>query len=936
MAPSAISDRADLGSNRQPRSGLVGRGSELAAIRDSLDAAVLEGRGQVQMVIGEAGIGKTALLTEVTDDARCAGFLVLSTSGDQAEVGLPYAALHKLLHAVFIGQYSLPGQLQEALMGALGLAKSSVAEPYLVGVAVLSLLSRLAAQAPVLVVIDDVQWVDRTSCDVLSFVGRRLAGDPVTLVISGRESENTPKSGGVFRELRLRPLNASDSNCLLERVATPPQGRMRAQVLAQSEGNPGALIELAKLVATDPTWGRKWCGEPLPVAEHWAFGVDSKLAKLPKATQDLLLLASAAVGGDLWRAAEGGANLLDPDLLTPGEQVGLVKVGPMRVDFPDPLTRSAIYYLAPFAKRATAHRRLAAALRHEPDRQAWHLAAAAIVPREQLACLLEATAGRARQRGGATAGALVMERAAELSPKQEDRARRLLSAAEIAASTGQTDWVRELADRALASTMQPALRVIAKRWMGWSWSWTNKHHSALPVLLSVVEDSANSWPAWAWEALGTAAGVAYQSGSPMARQSVLRAFERLEAEVRSTTTPLSSRDDEVTRVWIEACVRPGQARAETGAALQAARSPDVRVDVKVRAGGAAWVLDKLDLSLELLRDVRERLQSSEVRGASADALAALSWAYLDAGHWDEALMTAKEAYALATAHDMAVLAINADLVVATVYAMRGQIDDARGRAERALITLDPIESTAMTCRARRALGLAALAEGNHLLAYVQLRRLFDAEGSPVHQHVSHLGVADLAASAVGAELVEEGQELIAGAYAHLGSAPSARVEKLYERAKAILAGPDQAETHFARALTTDSDDRWPFEFAQVQLDYAQWLRRKRRISESKLILLEAIDSLRRLGAEPWVRRAETELRACGFVTETAPDGLTMLTSREREIVNLASSGLTNREIGQRLFLSARTVSSHLYRTYPKLGITSRFQLRDLLANSNFQ
>jgi DNA-binding CsgD family transcriptional regulator/tetratricopeptide (TPR) repeat protein len=936
VAPAAISRKVNVGTNRQPRSGLVGRGADLAAVRDSLDAVVVEGRGRVQMVVGEAGIGKTALLKEVTDDARSAGFHVLSTSGDQAEAGLPYAALHKLLHAVFTGQYSLPDHQQDALMGALGLAKRSVAEPYLVGVAVLSLLSRLAAQAPVLVVVDDVQWIDRASCDVMSFVGRRLAKDRVALVMSGREGENTTKSGGVFRELRLRPLNAIDSNFLLDRLATPPQGRMRAQVLAQSVGNPGTLIELAKLVATDPTVGLKWCGEPLPVAEHWAFGVDSKLAKLPKATQDLLLLASAAVGGDLWCAAEGGANVFDPELLAPGEQVGLVKVGRMGVDFADPLTRSAIYQMAPFAKRATAHRRLAAALRHEPDRQAWHLAAAAILPREQLACLLEATASRAKQRGGASAGALVMERAAELSPKQEERARRFLSAADIAASTGQADRVRELADKALACTTQPALRVMAKRWIGWSWAWTNKHGSAMSMLLSVVKDSSRSQPTLAWDALGTAAGVAYQAGSPTARRGVLHAFERLEAELCTTSTARSSGDDEVTRVWIEACLSPDQVRAEAGAALRAARSPDVRVELKAMAGGAAWVLDQLNLSLELLRDARQQLQSAEVRGYSADALAALPWALLDAGHWDEALVTAKEAYALAIAHDMSGLAVNADLVVATVCAMRGQTDDARARAGRALMTLDPTESTAMTCRARRALGLAALAEGNHLLAYVQLRRLFDDEGSPVHQHISHLVVADLAASAVGAERVEEGQELIEGAYAHLGPATSARVEKLFERAKAILVGPDQAEAHLERALAPDSDNRWPFEFAQVQLDYAQWLRRRRRISESKFILLEAMESFRRLGAEPWVQRAETELRACGFVTETAPDGLTMLTSREREIVNLASSGLTNREIGQRLFLSARTVSSHLYRTYPKLGVTSRFQLRDLLANSEVQ
>jgi DNA-binding CsgD family transcriptional regulator len=936
MEHATISGRPSVSLDRQSRSGLVGRGSDLASVRALVDAAALDGRGHVQMVIGETGIGKTALLTEAIRAAVSVGVQVLSTSGDRSEAGLSYAALHKLLHDVPLSGHFLPEHQEEALRRALGLVENAMPEPYLVGVAAFGLFSHLAENAPVLVVVDDAHWLDQMSLDVLSFVGRRLAKVPITLLMSRCVNEAAPKVGGVFPELRLGRLGVKDSNALLDTLLAPPQGRMRAQVLAQSEGNPGALVELANLVASDSTLSRKWSGAPLPVPEHVLLRVDSKLTRLPTATQDLLLLVAAALDGDLLYAAEGGTNILDADLLTPGEQVGLIKIGPMGIDFENPLTRFAIYHIAPFASRAAAHRRLAAVLRHEPDRQAWHLAAASLAPHEHLACLLEVGAGQAKQRGGIPAAALMMERAAELSPKREQRARRFISAAEFAASTGQVAWVRELADRALSCATQPAVQLSARRWIGWSWSWSDKRDLVLTGLLSVVRESADNWPSLAWDALGTAASVAYQSGLPWAREEVLQAFDKLEAGACTVRKSECSGDDELTRVWIEACLRPDRRKIQAGSALAAARAPDACVEKRATAGMAAWALDQLELSLDLLRDVRERLQSSEVRGASADVLATLAWAYVDAGRWDEALITAEEASALAAAHDMAGLAVNAEVVTAMVSAMKGDVADARAHADQVLSTRNPAESAAMMCQLRRALGLAAMAEGNHLLAYAQLRRLFDAEGVPLHQHLSYLGVADLASAALRADRVEACKELIDRTYADLGPTSSTRVEQLFAHANGILAGPDRAELYFEKALSVGVMHRWPFEFAQLQLDYAQWLRRQRRISESKLVLLEAVESLRQLGAAPWVRRAESELRACGLGIGTASDGLSTLTSREQEIVNLASSGLTNREIGERLFLSARTVSSHLYRTYPKLGVTSRFQLRDLLVNSDAQ
>ena len=256
---------------------------------------------------------------------------------------------------------------------------------------------------------------------------------------------------------------------------------------------------------------------------------------------------------------------------------------------------------------------------------------------------------------------------------------------------------------------------------------------------------------------------------------------------------------------------------------------------------------------------------------------------------------------------------------------------------RALATVDPAESGLVAARARRALGIAALADGSHLLAFTQLRQLFSEEGAPVHNIFSYLGVADIATAAVRADRRMEGQDVLERALSHLDGTASPRLEQLIARARGILAGPGGAEAHFDKALSDPAGDQWPFERAQLRLDYAEWLRRRRRINDAKPVLTEALGTFRRLRARSWAQRAEAELRACGVAVADAPgerDALWELTPQQRQIVRLASDGLTNREIGDRLFLSPRTVSSHLYRSYPKLGVADRHQLRDVIARAS--
>ncbi|HJY54833.1 MAG TPA: LuxR C-terminal-related transcriptional regulator, partial [Streptosporangiaceae bacterium] len=605
--------------------------------------------------------------------------------------------------------------------------------------------------------------------------------------------------------------------------------------------------------------------------------------------------------------------------------------------FSHPLVRSAIYHAAPFAQRAAAHRQLAGALHDQPDRRAWHLAAAALQPDEHVAALLEATAAQAQHRGGAAAAALAMERAAELSPDPADQARRLVAAASAAVPTGQADWVEDLTSRALAVTADPELRLTARHDAGWALAYSGRSAAALPALLSVAEEASRDQPDLAWDALADAAKVVYHSGAPAGCRAVSGVLGLLENQGSRSAGQGPRADVGSHRLWIQACIDPFGSRSELIRYLrQISRSP-LDEPALWRIGSAAWLLDESDLAITLLQDAMQRLQAPGTQGTSGPGLTALGWLFIDTGRWDEALEAAAEAAGLAEANQMELVAAAADLIAATVLAMRADSGAARRHADRALGHADLAESGFVVARARRALGIAALADGSHLLAFTQLRQLFGEDGAPVHNIFSHLGVADMAAAAVRADRRMEGQDLLERALSHLGGTASPRLEQLIARARGILAGPDAAGAHFGTALADPAGDQWPFERAQLRLDYGEWLRRRRRINDAKPVLTQALETFRRLGARPWAQRAQAELRACGVAVTGAPaepDALGELTPQQRQIVRLASDGLTDREIGDRLFLSPRTVSSHLYRSFPKLGVAGRNQLRDVIARAS--
>src|SRR5712691_9847524 len=914
---------------------IIGREGALAGLHQLVDPALKA--SQVLVVTGEPGVGKTVLLADAADRARSAGMTVLPVTGRESESKLAFAGLHQLLRPVLPATALLPGRQERALLGALGLAADPVApDPLLIGVAVLTMLSDLSERSPVLVVADDAHWLDRSSLHVLSFAAGRLDAERVVLLVGARGQAPPPGFDRGFPELHLEPLPAADAGRLLDAQPRPPRGRARAQVLAQAAGNPMALIELAKVIAEDPAASRRWAAEPLPLTDRLTAVITARFGTLPEPARAALLLAAVADGPDLSAAASHAAGP-DARALVPAEQLGLITVDRTGLRFSHPLVRSAIYHTAPFARRAAAHRELASALHDQPDRRAWHLAAAALHPDEQVAALLEATAAQAQRRGGAAAAALAMERAAELSPDPEDQARRLVAAASAAVPTGQGDWVQDLTTRALAVTADPGLRLTARRDAGWALAWSGRRTAALPALISVAEEASRDQPDLAWDALGSAATVAYQSGTPASRQAVSRVLGLLERQGPPTPGRAPGIDVNVLRLWIRVSADPFGGRDQLLPCLCKIAGSPIEEPSVWRIASAAWILDESDLAVRLLQDAMQRLRAPEVRGTSGGGLTVLGWAYIDTGRWDDALDVAAEAASMAEANQMELVAASADVITATVLALRADSGAARRHADRALATIDPAECGLVAARARRALGVAALADGSYLQAFTQLRGLFSEDGTPLHNYASYLGVADLAAAAVRADRRMEGRDVIKHALSHLHGTASARLEQLIARARGILADPAKSEAHFGTALADPAGDQWPFERAQLRLDHGEWLRRRRRINDAKPVLTQALSTFRRLRARSWTQRAEAELRACGVAVTGAPgerNALGELTPQQRQIVRLASDGLTNREIGDRLFLSPRTVSSHLYRSYPKLGVAGRHQLRDMIARAS--
>ncbi|MFJ2755437.1 AAA family ATPase [Nocardioides sp. NPDC087217] len=897
---------------------IIGRDTELARLFDAVDSAA----DPILVLIGDVGTGKSTLLEHVARRAAMSDVRVLRAEGSESESSLAFSALHQLLRPVLAQVDGLPERQRAALHHAFGMGTTS-SEPDLmmIGVAVLSLLSALGEQSPVLVVVDDAQWCDRASLNSLSFAARRLAGEPITVLVAARFGEHLPGFDRREPTLTLSPLDRPAASRLLDLQPTRPAGRTRAQILDQAGGNPLALTEMARSAAAhDP---RPPAVGPLRLTDHLERIFATRLDDLPTSTRRALLLLAAVDTVDCAIAVPAVVPVAEDAAWLPAEQAGLVRRVGREVRFRHPLVRSAVYHAASSDARGEVHLVLADALLDEPDRRAWHLAAAATRPDAAVSAELEQTADRARRRGGHAAAAKALERAAELAPGSDDSARLLVEAATAAALTGDIGWVEELAAAARARTDDPSLLARAAVQVGRLAALTVRHSVVSSRLTDATEQMAFTQPATALHLLADAAVVGFYTGDDVQRLRIRDLLRGIPEDA----------SDAWLRTWVRAVADPFDNRAAHLSLLrQVAAEAERRPDRLTSLAIMAWLLDETPQAVRAFDEAFDRWGSS---GPLPEGLGgAAAWSYVEQGRWGRAREACARSSAVASSVGLDHAVACAAAVDATVLAYQGDAAAARARADEALALIDPLESRSVFVYARRALGAAAMVDGAYEAAYDQLRMVFTSDGAPVHYHASYPALADLAAAAMRSGRHEEALAIVDHSAHALADNASPRLRALISRARGLLANSEDAEPHYRAALADPVLEQWPFERAQTLLDLAEWLRRRRRIAEARVPLTESLEIFRRLGARPWIERARAESRAAGLdLTASTPDALAELSPQQQQIIRFAARGLTNREIGEKLFLSPRTVSSHLYRSFPKLGITARSQLRDLIEDT---
>ncbi|MEZ0068678.1 DNA-binding CsgD family transcriptional regulator [Streptacidiphilus sp. MAP12-20] len=908
---------------------LYGRGAEQAAIDELLQAAG-EQRSGALVLRGEPGIGKTALLGHAVARAGERGLSVLRAAGVEAESDLPFAALQLLLAPALGGLSALPAPQRQALERAFGLAEPDAAGPagsrLLVGLGVLGLLAELAESGPVLCVVDDVQWCDAASVEALLLAARRLGAEGVALLLAAREGEGTPPVPGL-PELRLGGLDDSSAAALLEQQAAGADTLTKRQLLELAHGNPLALLELHAAEQSG--------SDPLPLAGRLQLAYHGQLSRLPAATQTLLLVAAAEETGELpvvlTAAARLGASAAD---LQPAEEAALVAVDAGgRLAFRHPLLRSATLSRAPLAQRLAVHAALAESLTgrdvsegNAPVRRAWHLAQAAAGPDEETAAALERAAELAARRGGHAGAAAAYERAARLSPDPGQVTRRLVQAAEAATEAGELEYAESLAQRAMVRKPEdPVMLAHLTFIQGLAQFWRGAPEPAHRLMLDTAALVADAYP-------GPAARVLLQAVD-VARCLDEAALTETRERLAALAIPPGDGLAPVVAYLLFALGRTPEGAVPTLAGtLAAARAGGAVVPVDlVQACGAALTAGFDEEALAVTEEVAMEARASGVLAVLPPLLIALAESELFQGRPAQARAHAEEALALAADIQQVQWATSLHSLLGYLAAQRGE-EDACHAALRAADAEARGSASAQAGAPWRqwAEGLLDLGQGR---AEEALKTLDALVRGPDRAHVLALrAVPDAVEAAVrlrqGASLAEPLERF------ERWAARSQRewARALVLRCHALLASDDAAEQLYLDALALHAGAGRPWEEARTALLYGEWLRRARRKAEARTPLRAAARAFDALGATPWADRARAELDATGAgASEPREAGpLTGLTPQETQIVRLAASGMSNRDIAAQLFLSARTVGYHLYKAYPKLGVASRGELAALI------
>jgi DNA-binding CsgD family transcriptional regulator len=902
---------------------LIGREAETAAITALLDAT-RDHRGGAMVLRGEPGIGKSSLVEYAAAQASARGMGVLSTAGVQAEVHVPYAGLHRLLRT------SAAGATVAGLDRAdLATAARALTEPdnqsYRVALDLLTLLG--AARAPLLLTVEDAHWLDRETWEVLAFVGRRVDADRVLLLMSMRDGAEADRrtGGAALPQLRVEPLAREAARALLDTVAPDLITALRDRVLAEAAGNPLGIIELGSVAVRSgaaallPSW--------LPLGDRVERTFAAMVDELAPVTRDLLLIAALDDGDDLDEVLAAGAVLagrpVTGDDLEPAVSARLVRVdGAFRVKFRHPLLRSALHQTAGPGGRRRAHGALAEALVGQAERGIWHRAAAATGPDEALARELTETARRGAYRQAASVALAALERAAQLSEDEHQRNSRLLSAADMAAEQGDSETVRRLLRDVESRHLRPAEAArwawYAETFLGTGWSGTDRLATFAEIIDTMRREGEADLALESLLSIGLR--VYWANPTPELRRLFLDVGDRL--GVPQTDPRL------VAAIGMIDPVERGAVVLDRLAEL--ANRVDLSSYNGQWLGTAANAVGAYPLASVFYARSAAGLRAQGRLGSLAQLLNNEAHNAANRGETRLAVAAANEARALALETGHVQWALTADLARALAEALRGN-----GAAAREIA--DAVEGALLAARQHPVLaivqlvrGVEALASGRPDDAYAQLWRIFDPADAAHHAYYRVFAVGFLAEAAARAgrhadvaPVVDEMAAIVA-----IGRSPALSIAVAY--ARAVLASDDaEAAAAYEAALAADLS-QWPFERARLQLAYGAWLRRQRRAADARPPLRAAAATFDALGVAPWAERARGELRASGETVRRPTDALGTLTPQEMQVAQLAAAGLSNKEIAERLFLSARTVTTHLYRIFPKVGVTSRAELRNVL------
>ncbi|GAA1191432.1 AAA family ATPase [Pseudonocardia alaniniphila] len=909
--------------------GLVGRERELERIRSFLARAAAD--GDALLLSGEPGVGKTVLLDAAAQEASAAGARLLRAAGAEFGADVTFAGLNQLLLPLEEDVGQLGGAHRRALSAVLGIGDEAGGVRLTVFTAVLALLCRAAVDRPLLVVVDDLQWLDRSSAAVLGFVARRLTGSRIGLIAASRTAGESFLDHGGLPENEVPPLDETEAAGLLGAYFPMLAPQVRRRVLAEAQGNPLALLELPAVISTSQRTARVALPSVLPLNRRLLALFASRVADLPAATRRVLLLAALDGTGDLGvlqAAVRGGSGLPD---LQPAERTRLVSVdqGTRRLCFRHPLVRSTVVEFSSELEQRCAHRVLAEALTNQPERSAWHLAHATPSPDEPVASQLERAALRMLARGDAVGATGALLRAAELSPRGADRSRRLAEAAYVGVDvTGQLHTVPQLlmdARRAdpdhggsLGAAVATAYLLLNEE---------GDVDTARRLLIGAIEAKDGEYRAddrALIEALYTLFLVCFVGAN---REDLWEPFYAAVAR-------LTPRPPAILSLCVVTLGDPARATAEQMTELGTiiSRLPDVNDPALiVWIGRAAFFVDRMTAC----REAHWRVVHDGRRGgAVASAIGAMINLCIDdvfTGRWDEAQQLVEEGRALCALHGYRLLEWPFWYGEAVVAAWRGHVDWALELTDRMMRWAAPRGVELVRSYAQYVRAASALGQGDAEEAYQQAAAISPPGILAPRQPMALRAAMDL----VDASL-RTGRR--SDAVAHVAAMADAGIAALSPRLALValgsagMAAPDEATVGlFEQALAVPGVERWPFDLARVRLAYGERLRRHRAHSSARVQLTAALAAFERLDARPWTKRAGLELRALGAGAAAAEDrGADCLTPQERVIAMLAATGLTNKQIGRQLYLSHRTVGAHLYRVFPKLGISSRAALRDAL------